>query len=176
MKRITIIFFCVTIFFQTAICQNRIGFIVGGIYAESNLKNQSQRVSEKLVWDNTILRWRLVNNSFKNDIIYAGKFSGFGGLVYDLKVTNAFSIKSKLLFVSKGWVEKNDYRLDTVFYLSEGNPLFLPYRNIPNEHTKSQQIYNFYYVELPINFTFYAPVRKSLLFIGIGPYISAALS
>jgi len=177
MKRITVVLFVVMVILQTGSAQNRFGFIGGGIYSKSNLKNQSRNAPETFAWNVELHDWQVVNNSIRNKITYAGKFSGYGGLEYDLKITNAFYIKSKLLFVSKGWNEKSDYRIDSVFFLDYVDSIStsIPHRNIPDESTKSDQVYSLGYLELPVTFAFYAPVRESLIFIGIGPYVSYGL-
>jgi hypothetical protein len=174
MKRISFIFFFTLLISEIASAQNRLGFVAGGIYSESNLKNQIQVTKERITRDPILGKWTVLNGSLKNTIIYSGVFSGYGGLVYDFKITNTFYIKSKLLFANKGWIEENDSRTDSLFFLSQSE---IPdYRYIPDERTKSEQIYSIRYLELPVSFTFYAPVRKSLIFVGIGPYVSIGIA
>lgn len=136
--------------------QNRIGLVVGGVYAKSNLTDQNQ--SEALAQSNTQL---------------GNVYSWYGGMVYDIKITNEFSIKTKLLYMNKGWTEtKNIRRLkaDTIGTFNIGAV------TLPFESVKSKETYKFGYLQLPINFTFYTTIGKSLLSFGAGPYLSLGLS
>lgn len=150
---------CVALF--TAFClqqvqsQNRIGLVGGGLYARSNLTNQNQRAA-----------------LFQSSAAFGNIYSFYGGIVYDIKVTNEFSIKSKLLYVNKGWMEEKSFRRDTIENISLFN---IGQVSIPVESVKAKETYKFGYLELPVIFTFYMPVGKSLLSFGAGPYISFGL-
>jgi len=98
---------------------------------------------------------------------FAPMLSAFGGLVIEIKITNAFSIKSNLLFISKGWKEKvYQFR-----YSSNFNPYI---RALDSLETK--EVYRLNYFELPLHFTFSAPIKKTELLIGVGPYVAYAIS
>ncbi len=147
--------FFIVLFFAFCIqevrSQNRIGLVGGGLYAKSNLTNQNQ--SGVLSQSSTT---------------FGNIYSWYGGIVYDIKVTNEFSVKTKLLFTNKGWTEEKNLRIYSVDSISG--------LTIPVESIKSKETYKFNYLELPVNFTFYTPLGKSLLSFGAGPYISFGLS
>ena len=156
MKNLFVTILLIYVCTQQIYAQNRVGLIGGGLYARSNLSDQNQK-----------------GVLYQSSTTFGGINSFFGGIMYDIKVTNEFSIKTKVLYINKGWIATNSLRRDTIEDISALNVGTV---SVPIESKMSKETYKFSYLELPVNFSVYAPLGKSLLSFGAGPYISLGLS
>jgi hypothetical protein len=97
----------------------------------------------------------------------SSRFSGYGGLVFDLKLAPDLSIRAKLLVESKGWKETakiNGY--DLQFQGGPGSA----------DEISQDEVFKLTYLTLPLNLLFYAPIGKVRLFFGAGFYFGYGLT
>ena len=81
-------------------------------------------------------------------------FSFFGGVVAAIPVSKNIIFKPQLQYIAKGWRIEHD-RV-----------------NRPHYNTKLVS----HWIELPLNFVYTVPAKNGRFFIGLGPYVSCAIS
>lgn len=158
MKKIPIILPLVLTCLTPCRAQIRIGIVGGAAVTGISLPNENSSIQDQ-------------SSPSQNTENLTGKFSdritGYGGLALNYFITSNFSLNAKLLYSVRGWKEKGS--LDSTSY-DIASQEYVNY-----DSSSFSEIYTIQYFDLPLQFTFYAPVGKTQLYWGVGPYLSYAI-
>jgi hypothetical protein len=136
------------------ICQIKIGVESGPVYSSLSLKNETQ--SEIALPG---------GSDYGNKTGHITPMIGYSaGLVADLRLADAFSIRAGLRYIVKGWK-------DDVKYFEDHSSSSLPPKSYDYQET-----YRLSYFSFPFYLLFSPPLRTRRLIIGIGPTFGFAVS
>ena len=146
--------------FHTTLChaQFQIGIVGGTAVTGLNISKESSTISE-INSPNDAAQYRQGS--------YSKRLAGYGGLALNYKITNNFSINTKLLYSIRGWKEKGE--------LDSTDLNFTTFNTDTTNRSPFNDLYTLQYFELPLQFTFYAPVGKTQVYWGVGPYLAYAI-
>lgn len=134
--------------------QVELGYTMG-----SSLSGLNFRTEDLTLGDNT--------QGLMHNVARKGQFSMrhaiYGGLVANIKVSNGFLIRVKLIYQEKGWREKG--KIDSFSY------------STPTSYTADfKETFTLKYCDMPVEFIFLAPAGKTQIYFGAGAYFDYAIA
>lgn len=154
--RFTIIILLLLFLGRSVFSQVQIGFTAGFGLSTINFKEESSSGlagSSSDYASKTGFSWPII--------------SGHAGIVYEVPLSRDFSIRGKVQIASKGWGTLTTEQHD--FYSGQPGPTTLISKIIYYENFRIE------YVDAPVQFIFYFPLKKTKLFLGVGPYVGYGL-
>ena len=147
--------------------------VTGGISAHAQLRYSvlggvtNSKISIK---EFTLIRSKSIGpNTFLDERVLSRTLSGisfFGGFKFDYDLTNNISLSTRLVLDNVRFRQDIENRMST-----QGNGGILGRDSVFGE-----DIIGLLYLSVPFHLIFYAPLKKSRLYVGVGGYISYGIS